>query len=36
MVEITTLKVNHLHSLYEKDVVICRFNGYWPPTLTLY
>jgi len=36
MVEITMQEVNHLHSSYEKYVVICRFNEYWPPTSALY
>ena len=36
MVEIISLKVTYLHSLYEKDAIIYRFNGYWPLTLTLF
>jgi hypothetical protein len=33
MVEITSFEVTHLHFLYEKYAIICRFNGYWPFTL---
>jgi hypothetical protein len=36
VVEIIVLEVTHLHELCEKYVVVCRFNGYWPPTLSLY
>ena len=36
MVEITTLELNYLHYLHEKEEIIFPFNGYWTPTSTLY
>jgi len=35
-VDISTLKVAHLHSIYENDAIIWRFNGYWPTISNLY
>jgi len=34
--EITASKLTHLHSLYEKYLIMCKFNRYWPPTSTLF
>jgi len=35
-VEINVLEVAHLYYIYKRDAIICKFNGYWPTTMSLY